>query len=41
VGWSLIPNLLLISKVFMLDYVLEYMHVGFMLLVIDIVVVWT
>jgi len=40
-GWSLIANLLLISEVLMLDYVLECMHVGFMFLVIDIVVVWT
>jgi len=39
-GWSLIPNLLLISKVLMFDYVVEYMHVEFMFLVIDIVVVW-
>jgi len=39
--WSLILTYLLISKVLMLDHVLEYMHVGFLFLVIDIVVIWT
>ena len=39
-GWSSIPNLLPIFKLFKVDYMLDDMHVGFMELVIYIVVIW-